>query len=574
MTYRVARAVVASDRPHARTWLPVVCLLAWSSTPASAQDMVVEEIAIAPPTTLTGGERFGTSMVIDDERLIVTFDGGFASYTVDAAGAELAEVVRCDAARQNCAGFGWSAGLAEDVVLVGSPFAGPTGDGVVSTYHATGPDVFSLVSVAAPMRTGVAHFGFDVDGGGGFVIVGGPYTTWMGGEGQAQLYRVDAAGNLSSSGDAFTTSAPHWFGWSVATDGDVAAVACMGERCATGVTGHIFVYAIQRTTGMLTQIADLTPPAVGPAPHCGFGLALSPSLLAVGCRYDAAARPFGGALFVYTRSGSGTATTFGSALRLDPRATVGLRFGDRVAISHELVVASDPQAAAVGADGRGAVWAFDGDAPVLRGYAGVTAAAVGDDRAVRGAAGHTVGHVVLVGAPGADAGGADLGAAWLYRLGHRNGGSCTRDADCLSGHCDGVCGPAPAGARCDWTVTCAAGLSCNAGSCASTTDAGPEPDGGLRMDAGAADAGVEEDAGRMDAAPALDGGADVDVGRDAALTDADADGGEGVDVGAVTPRIPLSCTCRIVGSSAARVPGWSLLALAALGLLARRRLGR
>jgi hypothetical protein len=372
-----------------------------------------------------------------------------------------------------------------------------------------------------------------------------------------------------------------YFGWDVAADGDLVAIT---EPGTVDNVGQVDIF--RRSGTSLTRETTMVGGA-GMGAGCGRGLALEGERIALACPFNDVFSPEGGTISVFSRASGSWA--YAEFVR-PPTDTPTIHFGEPV-FSHGILFASDEAE-----DRRGRLWAFDNLTERLRwdpALADDELRALTSDRSV-------VGHVIGVGAPGASS---DAGRAWIYRVGVADGVSCTRSADCMSGSCNaGMCGRAPAGAPCDWTVRCEATAVCSLGTCMALPIDGGMPDAGTPAadayvapdaapdldayvppgvdasfpDAAAPDAASAPDAATSmpDAAASMPDAATDAAGLDAAPVDAaSGDASAALDAGADRARIPFSCTC--TASSRRDAPlGASVLAALALLLAHRRRTRR
>lgn len=549
-----------------RALLAFALALAWPTI--SLAQMSVREIPLARPSST---HRFGQAAALDRDRVVVASNFLLTTYEPTSSGATLRSMRICDGPTEgDCAGFGRALALSGDRLAVGIQNANGN-RGELALYSLDRFDVLPAPTLRLPSaRTDGAELGASLAFDGERLAASAPFASSNAGEVTTYRWPLGGAASLSSTA---TEPDSHFYGYlGLAIDGDLLVVGCSGERCGDA-NGRVFAYAIG-PSGSLTRVATLRPPAmpstvgVSTAAACGASLALSDDRFFVACSLDGTDRTDGGAVFAYPRAG--TAIT-DAPVRIAPNDGRQGRFGESVRTSHGVLFASDLEGTRTGAGVYGRVWAFDADGTVLlRGYEGTRRAAPDEHRMVLAAARDTVGHALVVGAFRVSG---DLGEATLYHVGYEDGAACARPADCLAGGCvAGVCAPAPIGSACDWTVTCAAGLSCEAHRCV----APPGLDAGSMADA----AVVDLDAGSVPEDGAVPTDAFVppaDVGpSDAGATDVGASDAGTTDVGASVPdaglvaRVPFRCACRAgLGRRAHTDVVW-LVALGAVLVLSRR----
>lgn len=530
--------------------------------------MSVREIPLARPSST---HRFGQAAALDRDRVVVASNFLLTTYEPASSGATLRSMRACDGLTEgDCAGFGRALALSGDRLAVGIQNANGN-RGELALYALDRFDVLPAPTLRVPpTRTDGAELGAAVALDGEWLAASAPFAN--GNAGEVATYRWPVGGVASASRTAAEPSTQFYGYLGLAIDGDLLVVGCSGERCGDA-SGRVFTYAIG-SSGALSLRATLRPPAtasmLGASTYaaCGSSVALSADRLFVACSFDGRDRTDGGAVFAYPRSGT---TITDAPVRIAPGDGRQGRFGESVHASHGVLFASDLEGNRTGAGVFGRVWAFTADGQVLlRGYEGTRRAAADEHRMVLAAARDTVGHALVVGAFRASG---NLGEASLYHVGYEDGAACARPADCLAGGCvAGVCAPAPIGSACDWTVTCAAGLSCEAHRCV----APPGLDAGSMADA----AVVDLDAGSVPEDGAVPTDAFVppaDVGpSDAGAIDVGASDAGTTDVGASVPdaglvaRVPFRCACRAgLGRRAHTDVVW-LVALGAVLVLSRR----
>ena len=588
-------------------WLTVVLFVVALEGRAHAQEFDVAEIELPRPSFPLARVRFGRSIAIEGNVVVVGFggrvaddrSGGFVVYEL--AGSVPIErnvfywpddpAVRLGDDGTGVESFGTELALQGRSLVVTSP-SEYDHHGAVYLYRRPTPTSSTFTYVQrkdVPEASGRPLFGFSValvtDGSAQHAIFGAPF--WCRNPGDpcrgtvspVTFGRVWGFTRLVSSWGDVTIDQPSpatfpsgYFGWDVAAEGDLVAVT---EPGSADNVGEVAIFRRSGTT--LTRETTMVGGASLGA-GCGRGLALEGERIAIACPFNDLFSPEGGTISVYSRaSGSWDYAEFVRP----PTDTPTVHFGEPV-FSHGILFATDEAE-----DHRGRLWAFDNVTERLR-----WDPALADDELRGLTADRTVvGHVLGVGAPGASS---DAGRAWIYRVGVADGVSCTRSADCMSGSCNaGTCGRAPAGAPCDWTVRCEATAVCSLGTCMGlpidagvpdaamvtpdafvAPDAAVEPDAWVPpgVDASFPDAAMPDAAASDDAAVAM-GDADREDGgttsSDAGVPDAAArDAGS---ASGVRGRIPFTCTCTASSRQRSPLAAFALASLlAALGSRRRR----
>ncbi len=408
-------------------------------------------------------EKFGTSVALAGDRaLIGTYDSlghrgaAYVFVKTDSVWVEEQKLVASDGAELD--NFGWSVALADDRAVVGA-------------------------------------YGSDAVRGAVYVFVRNG-TSWT--EEQKLVATGDGADD---------------FGWSVALAGDRALVGAPGTDTFRGAA-HVFVRGGSSWTEEQTLIAS----DGAASDNFGTAVALTDDRALVGAYWDDDLR---GAAYVFVRNGADFERPWAEEQKLVANdGAEGHRFGDAVSLADDraLIGASGLGGAYVFARDRSA-WSQEkkllaGDAPILDLFGWSVALAA--DQALIGAS-YTdqlrgAAYLFSLGVDngdggsidaGVDAGGVDGQDAGLVDAAASETGSCSRGAECASGHCedglccdrtcaasercraalkvagdDGVCGPAKAaapGATCSFDVQCTSG-HCTGGRCCDT-DCAPDAAG-------------------------------------------------------------------------------------------------
>lgn len=199
-----------------------------------------------------------------------------------------------------------------------------------------------------------------------------------------------------------------WFGWSVALDGDTAAV---GSRYGGGQTGSAgLVNVFVRSAGTWAHEATLAPQGGAPSDVFGYSVGVSGDTAIVGAPWSDLEADDAGAAYVFTRSGPAWSP---DATLLANDAGMGDRLGWSVAVSGEAALAGAPWHDHNEPD-AGAAYAFRRHGGAWSGPNELGYPLLGpDDRF-----GFSVAlsdPVAAVGVPLSDDGGTDVGAAHVYK---------------------------------------------------------------------------------------------------------------------------------------------------------------
>ena len=184
--------------------------------------------------------KFGEAVAIADDRVLVGANSANSTgeaYLYDAtSGALLRTFTNGDASSS----FGEDVAFVGNRVLVGAPFANPSGptEGRAYLYAA---DTGALLQTFTTADTG-SQFGYAVAGvGGDKVLVGAPFADPSGAEeGRAYLYDANTGALLFSYGNGDTASR---FGWSVAGVGDNVLVGSPFAESGGSEEGRAYFFS-------------------------------------------------------------------------------------------------------------------------------------------------------------------------------------------------------------------------------------------------------------------------------------------------------------------------------------------
>lgn len=266
-------------------------------------------------------------------------------------------------------------------------------------------------TVRAPSSGGSHGFGASVAVAGDTVVVGAPYATVGGVDlaGAAIVYQRTATGGLVELGRLTASDVVEgdYFGLSVAISGRTIVVGAPGEipQSTFPTSGRQAAYVFVRPAGgwrSMTQTARLTRSATAGA-HGVFGspVAISGRTIAVST-YDGGISGALGEAVVFTRPADGWADATETARLTPADAAAGTDFtGQSIAVSGSTVVLGAPDADNGGSQ-RGAAYVFERPAGGWRTLTGGTSLPFSEARDSQGFGTSVaiLGDVIAVGAPG------------------------------------------------------------------------------------------------------------------------------------------------------------------------------
>ncbi|MDA1129427.1 MAG: hypothetical protein O2913_12120 [Chloroflexi bacterium] len=301
------------------------------------------------------GKKFGTDVALYGDTIIAGSPADFSKGTDSGAAVvftktgdvwtEQAKLVGGDTGEADL--LGQVVALSSDTAVLGAPGDTPVGTGSGSAYAFVRSDGLWTEQgklTASDAATG-DQFGWSAAISGDTIIIGAPSDTPSGvNSGSAYVFtRTDGVwteqAKLTPSGLAFDGM----FGWSVAIDGDTAAVGALND-ISNGINSGA-AYIFTRTDGVWTEQAKLSSGDGAPEHNFGRSVALSGDTLAVGESGNADKGANTGAAYVFTRvdgawaqqaklsaSDASTADYFGWSVSIDTNAggnTVAVgAFGD------------------------------------------------------------------------------------------------------------------------------------------------------------------------------------------------------------------------------------------------------
>lgn len=197
---------------------------------------------------------------------------------------------------------GHSVAIDGDVALVGSPKHGLSDRGGAYVYRRTGSTWQQEQFLSPPGLSANARFGWSVDLSGDVAVLGAYYHSGVASHsGSAFVYRYQAGDwvleqELSGSG----TAADDWFGYGVAVQDDVIAVASFFGDGAVAGSGTVTVFRRSGSLWIEEQVIAATDLAYYDV--FGWAISLDDDVLAIGTpRQDGPGGGDAGAAYVYRR---------------------------------------------------------------------------------------------------------------------------------------------------------------------------------------------------------------------------------------------------------------------------------
>ena len=333
------------------------------------------EAQLADPITLTAfdgpaGDRFGHSVAVDDDLLVVGVPGDHARV----AGSVFLHIkqnnewghrrIRLDAPEAVPGGrLGTSVAVGNETVVVGAPgtengndpgaayvFIRPE-DGWESRYYT----ISSIAKLTIPDAQSDGRYGYSVATDGNAIVVGAP------GEGAAYVYTKPDAGWTQAAAPAKLISpraAPNSrFGHAVSLSGDTIVVGDPGEG-----SGVAYVFTKPDSGWADTSnAATLTPSDAEPGDRFGYAVSVSAATVLVGAPGNENGEGTGAA-YVFTEPDAGWSNTSSSAKLIASDGADGDWFGHAVSVSDQFIAVGAHGADNVAEDQEledsGAVYAF------------------------------------------------------------------------------------------------------------------------------------------------------------------------------------------------------------------------
>lgn len=304
---------------QAKLWATIVIALISVSVAALGQGRGGERLGLREkklfPADPAAGSRFGYSAGVSGETMVI---GAFiADGIVSNAGAayvfekrngtwhQVAKLFADDGS--NGDGFGTSAGISGDTIVIGSPFApveGVPGAGAAYVFHRQGGRWVQQAKLPSPDPREFGDFGDDL----GVAISGDTIVVADGGAFQAPrtFGAVSVYNRIGSSWmqtARLTVENEPSFASSVSIDKNTLVVgASTGNSGEVSFSGAAYVF--QRDDGQWIQRARLTAEDAASGAGLGFSVAVSGNLVAVGAINGQNAGHFPGAVYIFGRDDS------------------------------------------------------------------------------------------------------------------------------------------------------------------------------------------------------------------------------------------------------------------------------
>ncbi len=393
-----------------------------------------------------GGELFGRSVAISGDLVVIGAPGAMVGatewqgaayvYNRHAGGQDMWDQIGVLSATDGAMndGFGRAVAIWDSVVVVGAEFADDAmgnpeaGAAYVFARNWGGTEVWGQAQKLVAAESGIEHhFGTSVDIDGYLAVVGADQKTTAGGlPGAAYLFGmsidgVDSWGQMHQFA-ATDMDADIAFGASVALEGDVVAVgAPHANDGPTADVGAVYVYDRNwdgpDAWGSMAKLVGMEPM---PGSLIGGSIALDGDLLVVGANQaNTGEIPGPGKVCVYARHADGPESWGQIAMLTASDGAPGDHFGQAVAISKStlLVGAMKADVGTMMLRDQGAAYFFETDFGPGDGDGEYAKLVAGEGAMPGDGLGFSVaidGDMAVVGAPGADRGLAEQGAAYLY----------------------------------------------------------------------------------------------------------------------------------------------------------------
>lgn len=297
------------------------------------------------PADGASGARFGWSVALDgDTALVGSLLGAAgavtsgAAYVFDASSggwSQQAKLVPADPSPYQY--FGVSAALDGDVLVVGAYGDSSAGSNKGSAYvYARDAGVWSQQAKLGPnVLSSGDRFGLSVSVADDTIVVGSPYDDVLADNaGAAYVFVRDAT--VWSLEEKLFSSVPggsHYFGWSVSVSGDHALIGAIGESSFRG-GASVFT----RDAGDWTRQAHLVASDGASPDFFGSAVALHGATALVGSRHDDAAATDSGSAYVFRLAEN----AWTEAAKLAPASAYNANVGWSVALSADTAVLGAP----------------------------------------------------------------------------------------------------------------------------------------------------------------------------------------------------------------------------------------
>lgn len=380
--------------------------------PAEAPLVTNWSVLSSPHSQLDGA--FGTSVAVSGGIVAVGsyqenasgFTAAGVAYLFSLKGGHLLKTLSSPNP-QASARFGWSVAIGGGVVVVGAPsetVSGVADAGRAYVFSTTGSLLATLVS---PGLTNGGVFGSAVGVSGSRIIVGAPFESIPGHTAVGHAYLFKKTGALiaqltSPLAEFFENDNFSLFGSAVAISGQNAIVGACQED-APGFSGAGHAYVFRSSTGVLEQI--LTSPAPQAGGCFGSSVAVHGQTVIVGAQFENVGS-FSESGHAYGfRASTGQLTAVFTA----PSQANQSYFGASVAVSRAGVLVGAPDAPHESVVEAGQAYTFTLGGSLMSAFVSPSPQGVG----TFGASVAASGAILVVGAPGEEAGGYS-GAGQVY----------------------------------------------------------------------------------------------------------------------------------------------------------------
>lgn len=294
---------------------------------------------------------------------------------------------------------GFAVAVVGDNVLVGVPFDSSLVSNAGAAYLFDGSTGAVLRTFRSPTPTTGDSFGYSVAAAGTNVLIGAPFDDTAGVDAGAAYLFNSSTGALMATFLNPTPAGFDQFGNSVTAMGTTVVVGAPGDDTGAINAGAAYVFS---SGGALQRTLVKSTPAVGD--NFGHVVVALGANVAVGAPFDDTGAADAGAAYLLSPSSGATVATFAN-----PNPASGDEFGYALAPMGANLLVGAPFDN-VGASDAGAVYLMDGATGALVDTFSNPILFAGD---AFGFAVAAVGNNVLVGAPYADTGAVDAGAAYL-----------------------------------------------------------------------------------------------------------------------------------------------------------------
>lgn len=393
----------------------VVCMLLMTQTTPAQCDPVETHNLV--PSDGSEGIRFGQAISVFGRVAAVSTlrdsqgaSAGAVYLFNPQSGEQLSRIVPIGRTGED--GFGSAVSLSGDLLLVGAHGDSDVGfqSGAAYLFDARNPRSPRQLAKLYPHNNSAGDaFGRAVALSGSTAIIGAPYDDDRGaGAGSVYAFDVTDAQNprlirellpLNATGDSF--------GAAVALDGSIAVVGAPHDDDAGETSGSVSIFDV--TTG--ERLAKIVAPDATPQDQFGTAVAISGSIVVVGCERDDERGEDSGSVYVFEISNPRSPQMRFKIVPEDGEA--GDSFGSSVSASGDLVVIGAPFRDESG-DGAGCAYIYDAETGLLIDKMLASDAEVGDELARATA---IYGDTVLAGARGNDDLGSSSGSAYVFDLG-------------------------------------------------------------------------------------------------------------------------------------------------------------